>query len=56
MTDLVTDDRACPEELRRRTSTSWRCSGSATTLEITEDRLTLTGAAGAGLSYRDAAA
>ena len=54
VTDLVTDDRACPEELRRQDEHELAVLGNPTTLEITEDRLSLTGAAGTGLIYRDA--
>jgi heat shock protein HslJ len=55
VTDLVTDDRACPEDLRRQDEHELAVLGNPTTLEITEDRLSLTGAAGIGLIYRDTA-
>ena len=55
LTDLVTEDQACPEELRRQDEHELAVLRSATTVGITGDRLTLTGPTGEGLSYRDAA-
>jgi heat shock protein HslJ len=51
--DLVTQDRACPEELRAQDEHELAVLGGGPTVEITADRLTLTGPFGAGLSYRD---
>jgi heat shock protein HslJ len=55
LTDLVTDDRACPEDLRRQDEHELAVLGDVSTAEITEGRLTLTGPAGNGLGYRDGA-
>lgn len=55
VTDLVTDDRACPAESRRQDEREVAVRGGVMTIEITEDRLTLTGPDGNGLIYRDAA-
>ena len=52
--DLVTDDRVCPGELQRQDEQELAVLGSGSTMEITEDRLTLTGPSGDGLVYRDA--
>jgi heat shock protein HslJ len=52
--DLVTDDRACPEEIQRQDEHELAVLGSVMTIGITEDRLTLTGSGGNGLIYRDA--
>ena len=52
--DLVTDDRACPEEIQRQDEHELAVLGGVMTIEITEDRLTLTGPSGDGLIYRDA--
>ena len=54
VTDLVTDDRACPEELGRQDEHELAVLGDSSTVEITEDRLALTGPTGDGLIYRDA--
>lgn len=54
VTDLVTDDRACPEEIRRQDEHELAVLGGVMTLEITGDRLTLSGPDGNGLVYRDA--
>jgi heat shock protein HslJ len=54
VTGLVTEDAACPEELRRQDEHELAVLGSTATVDITEDRLTLTGPSGDGLVYRDA--
>ena len=51
--DLVTEDRACPDELRAQDELELAVLVGGPTVEITADRLTLTGPFGAGLSYRD---
>lgn len=56
LADLVTDDRACPEDLLRQDEHELTVLGSTTTFGITDDRLTLSGPDDAGLVYRDAAA
>jgi heat shock protein HslJ len=52
---LVTDDRACPEDLRAQDDHELAVLGSAGTIGLAGNRLTLTGASGDGLVYRDAA-
>ena len=54
--DLVTEDRACPDELHAQDEHERAVLGGDPTVEITADRLTLTGPFGAGLTYRDDAA
>ncbi len=54
VTDLVTDDRACPEQIQRQDEHELAVLGGVMTIEITENRLTLTGPDGNGLVYREA--